>query len=332
MSESNPLLSNATMQGAAKHIESLMDTNGVIKEPQKEAAPVEPKEPEVKAEDNQEVQQQTETQQEETQEVTEQEASVDSNAQDEQETDLHQVIVNGEKIDVDLEELKAGYQKDADYRRKTEELAIERRQLQSEKDRLKNEYSTKMDDLNSLTATLNAELNSELNSKELDKLYDEDPTEAAKLERKIRRRRESLQQSQQKLKRHQEQEFQKILTEEQRKVALKHPEIADPIKGATVKTNMRNYLVQRGFSDQEISGIYDSRMFDVVMDGMKYINTARPVKTNFAKKIVKPSKVVKPGVKSTKEEKDNKSRLAQIRTLKKSGSTKDAVDLLKGYL
>ena len=41
MSESNPLLSNATMQGAAKHIESLMDTNGVIKEPQKEAAPVE---------------------------------------------------------------------------------------------------------------------------------------------------------------------------------------------------------------------------------------------------------------------------------------------------
>ena len=116
MSESNPLLSNATMQGAAKHIESLMDTNGVIKEPQKEAAPVEPKEPEAKANDNQEVQQQTETQPE--QEVTEQEASEDENVIEEQETDLHQVIVNGERIDVNLEELKAGYQKDADYRRK----------------------------------------------------------------------------------------------------------------------------------------------------------------------------------------------------------------------
>jgi len=111
MSESNPLLSNATMQGAAKHIESLMDTNGVIKEPQKEAAPVEPKEPEVKAEDNQEVQQPTETQPE--QEVAE-EASEDENVIEEQETDLHQVIVNGEKIDVNLEELKAGYQKDDD--------------------------------------------------------------------------------------------------------------------------------------------------------------------------------------------------------------------------
>jgi len=331
MSETNPLLNKSSVQGAAKHIEGLLDSKGVISKPQKEEAPVEQQEPEAKAEDNQAVQQQPEAQPEQEAPVQE-EASEDSNAVEEQETDLHQIIVNGEKIEVDLEELKAGYQKDADYRRKTEEIAIERRQLQSEGDRLKNEYSTKMDDLNNLTATLNAELNSELNSKELDKLYDEDPTEAAKLERKIRRRRESLQQSQQKLKRHQEQEFQKILTEEQRKVAIKHPEIADPLKGATVKTNMRNYLVQRGFSDQEISGIYDSRMFDVVMDGMKFLNTARPVKTNFAKKIVKPSKVVKPGVKSTKDEKDSKSRLAQIRTLKKSGNTKDAVDLLKGYL
>ena len=331
MSETNPLLNKSSVQGAAKHIEGLLDSKGVISKSQKEEAPVESKEPEAKAEDNQKVQQQPEAQPEQEAPVQE-EASEDSNAVEEQETDLHQIIVNGEKIEVDLEELKAGYQKDADYRRKTEEIAIERRQLQSESDRLKNEYSTKMNDLNNLTATLNAELNSELNSKELDKLYDEDPTEAAKLERKLRRRRESLQQSQQKLKKHQEQEFQKILTEEQRKVAIKHPEIADPIKGATVKTNMRNYLVQRGFSDQEISGIYDSRMFDVVMDGMKFLNTAKPVKTNFAKKIVKPTKVVKPGVKSTKDEKDNKSRLSQLRTLKKSGNTKDAVDLLKGYL
>jgi hypothetical protein len=331
MSETNPLLNKSSVQGAAKHIEGLLDSKGVISKPQEEAKPVEPKEPEVKAEDNQEEQQQPEAQPPKEAPVQE-EASEDSNAQEEQETDLHQIIVNGEKIEVDLEELKAGYQKDADYRRKTEEIAIEKRQLQSESDRLKNEYSTKMDDLNSLTATLNAELNSELNSKELDKLYEEDPTEAAKLERKLRRRREGLQQSQQKLKRHQEQEFQKILTEEQRKVAIKHPEIADPLKGATVKTNMRNYLFQRGFSDQEISGIYDSRMFDVVMDGMKFLNSARPVKTNFAKKIVKPSQVVKPGVKSTKDEKDSKSRLAQIKTLKKSGNTKDAVNLLKGYL
>ena len=107
MSDSNPLLSNATIQGAAKHIEGLMDSKGVIKESTKEAEPVEPK---VEANAEAEVEQKVETQPEETQEVEtqEEEASIDENAIEEQETDLHQVIVNGEKIDVDLEELKAG--------------------------------------------------------------------------------------------------------------------------------------------------------------------------------------------------------------------------------
>ena len=331
MSDSNPLLSTATMQGAAKHIESLMDSKGVIKEPQQEAAPVEPKEPEVKAEDNQEVQQQTETQQEETQEVTEQEASVDSNAQDEQETDLHQVIVNGEKIDVDLEELKAGYQKDADYRRKTEELAIEKRELKAEEDRLKNQYSTKMDDLNSLVATLNAEINNDMNSKELDALWEEDPTEAAKVDRRIQKRKQTIQQAQQKLRDHQQAQFQEILRDEQRKLHLKHPEIADPIKGATVKSNIMDYLSSKGFSNEDVGRIYDSRYFDVIIDGMNFQKT-KSVKPNLVSKKVKPTKFVKSGVKSTKEDMNNRSRLEQIKTLKKSGNPKDATDLLMKYL
>ena len=329
MSESNPLLSNATMQGAAKHIESLMDTNGVIKEPQKEAAPVEPKEPEAKANDNQEVQQQTETQPE--QEVTEQEASEDENVIEEQETDLHQVIVNGERIDVNLEELKAGYQKDADYRRKTEEIALQKRELKSEEDRLKNQYSTKMDDLNSLVVTLNAEINNDMNSKELDKLWEEDPTEAAKVDRRIQKRKNTIQEAQQRLREHQKSQFQEILRDEQRKLHLKHPEIADPIKGATVKTNIVNYLSSKGFSNEDVSNIVDSRYFDVIIDGMNFQKT-KSVKPNLVSKKVKPTKFVKSGVKSTKEDMNNKSRLEQIKTLKRSGSPKDATDLLMKYL
>lgn len=329
MSESNPLLSNATMQGAAKHIESLMDTNGVIKEPQKEAAPVEPKEPEAKANDNQEVQQQTETQPE--QEVTEQEASEDENVIEEQETDLHQVIVNGERIDVNLEELKAGYQKDADYRRKTEEIALQKRELKSEEDRLKNQYSTKMDDLNSLVVTLNAEINNDMNSKELDKLWEEDPTEAARVDRRIQKRKNTIQEAQQRLREHQKSQFQEILRDEQRKLHLKHPEIADPIKGATVKTNIVNYLSSKGFSNEDVSNIVDSRYFDVIIDGMNFQKT-KSVKPNLVSKKVKPTKFVKSGVKSTKEDMNNKSRLEQIKTLKRSGSPKDATDLLMKYL
>ena len=329
MSDSNPLLSNATIQGAAKHIEGLMDTKGVIKKPQEEEAQVEPK---VEAKVETEVEQKPVTQQEETQEVAvEQEASEDENAIEEQTTDLHQVIVNGEKIDVELEELKAGYQKDADYRRKTEEIAIERRELKAEENRLKNQYSTKMDDLNSLVATLNAEINNDYNSKELDRLWDEDPTEAAKVDRKIQKRKQTIQQAQQKLREHQQTQFKEIISEEQRKLRLKHPEIVDPIKGAAVQSSIVNYLNSKGFSNEDISKIYDSRYFDVIMDGINFQKT-KAAKPSLVSKKVKPSNFVKSGTKSTKEESNSKTRLNQLKALKKSGNPKDATDLLMRYI
>ena len=326
MSDGNPLLNNASVQGAAKSIEGLMDSKGVIKKTEVESTPVEPKET-VKAES--EVEQQPETQPEEILEVSDEEqASEDENAIEEQETDLHQVIINGEKIDVDLDELKAGYQKDADYRRKTEEIAIEKRELKSAEDRLKNQYSTKIDNLNSLVATLNAEINNDMNSKELDALWDEDPTEAARVDRKIQKRKQTIQQAQQKLREHQQTQFQEILREEQKKLHLKHPELADPIKGTSVKSNIMNYLSSKGFSNEDVARIYDSRYFDVIMDGMK----ANATKPNLVSKKVKPSKFVKSGVKSTKEDMDSQSRLNKIKTLRKSGSTKDATELLMRYL
>ena len=326
MSNGNPLLNNESVQGAAKTIEGLMDSNGVIKKPTKEAAPVEPEET---TELESEVEQKPEAQLDETQEVDEEEqASEDENAIEEKATDLHQVTVNGEKIDVDLDELKAGYQKDADYRRKTEEIAIEKRELKSEEDRLKNQYSTKMDDLNSLVVTLNAEINNDMNSKELDALWDEDPTEAARVDRKMTKRKQTIQQAQQRLREHQNAQFQEVLKGEQKKLHLKHPVLADPMKGNAVKSNIMNYLSSKGFSNEDVSRIYDSRYFDVIMDGMK----ANAVKTNLVSKKVKPSKFVRSGVKTTKEDINSQTRLNQIKTLKKSGSTKDATDLLMRYL
>ena len=89
--------------------------------------------------------------------------------------------------------------------------------------------------------TLNAEINSDANSKELDRLWDEDPTEAAKIDRKLRRRRETISQAQKKLRDHQQAQFQEVLREEQKKVALKYPELQDPVKGNSLKSNMVNY-------------------------------------------------------------------------------------------
>ena len=337
MSDVNPLLTNRSVQGAANAVEGLLDqgkiNTEITGEPQKEAAKEEPKKTKDETEETSEVQPEEKKSEAQPEKEAEekQEASEKENAEETQETDLHRIIVNGEKIDVDLDDLKAGYQKDADYRRKTEELAIERRQLGSDKDRLTKDYSTKIEDLNNLTMTLNAEVNSELSSKELDKLFDEDPTEAAKLERKIRRRKDTIAQAQRKLHSHQENQFQEILREEQKKVALKHPDFGDPVKGTTLKSNMRNYLLGRNFNDQEINQVYDSRMFDVIMDAMTF-ESGQKLKPTLVSKKVKPSKVVKSGVKENKDEKMSQSRLETFKRLQQSGNPRDAAELLSKYV
>ena len=332
MSDTNPLLNNASVQGAAKSIEGILDPNTATIKPQEEATQVEPKEPEAKAEDTQEVQQQPEANQEEIQEApVEEEAPVENDAIEEQETDTHQVKVNGEIIEVDLEELKAGYQKDADYRRKTEELALDKREAKSEKDRLAKQYSTKLDDLNSLVLTLNAEINNDMSSKELDQLWEEDPTEAAKVDRKIRRRRDTIAQAQRRLRDHQTQQFNEVVNEEKKRIYTKYPELSDPVKGSNLQRNMSNYLLTKGFNQSEVSAIYDSRQFDVIVDAMNYQNNKK-LKPTLVNKKVKPSRVVKSGVKATKEEINSQSRLNKFKSLKKSGNAKDATDLLLRYI
>jgi len=334
MSDKNPLLNSSSVQGAASSIEGLIDPKTATIKPQEKAAPVEQNESEEAqaTEDNQEVQQQPkENLENKIQETLDEEEASEDNAERQQTTDYHQIKVNGEVIEVDLEELKAGYQKDADYRRKTEEVALEKRELLTEKDRLAKQYSTKLDDLNSLVLTLNAEVNNDINAKELDRLWDEDPTEAAKIDRKIRRRRETLSQAQKRLKDHQQVQFQEILKEEQKKVAMKFPDLQDPVKGNSLRTNMTNYLLQKGFNDKDVSSIYDSRMFEVIVDGMKYQDNKK-LKPTLVNKKVKPSRVVRSGVKTTKADENSQNRLNRIKTLKKSGSPKDATDLLMRYL
>ena len=89
-----------------------------------------------------------------------------------------------------------------------------------------------------------------------------------------------------------------------------------------------SYLSSKGFSNEDVARIYDSRYFDVIMDGMK----ANATKPNLVSKKLKPSTVVKSGVKTTKEDINSQSRLKKMNALKKSGSAKDATDLLMRYL
>ena len=87
----------------------------------------------------------------------------------------------------------------------------------------------------------------------------------------------------------------------------------------------------RNFNDQEVNQIYDSRMFDVIMDAMKHQNSQK-LKPNLVTKKVKPAKVIKSGVKESKEDRISHSRLEKIKRLQKSGNPRDAADLLSNFI
>lgn len=273
--------------------------------------------------------QEQEIKEEESQEETSEDVSQDEEQSDVQEKpdstedQLHKVKVAGQEFDVTLDELRNGYQRDADYRQKTEELSNQRKQFQSESEKQRLDYSQKLNELNQSLSVAQQDLNAEINSADLDKLYDEDPTEAARVERKLKKKQDALNQSLQKAQTEQKQQFETFLQDQQRKLVSKMPEFSDPAKASSLKANMKSTLNNYGFNDQEVAQVYDHRIVMLVNDAMKY-RSMQNSKPNLAKKISKPSKVFSSGVKQGKTELNQKARKEKFSRLRKSGSVKDA--------
>ena len=277
----------------------------------------------------QEITEETESEQEE---VSEEDVSQDEEQSDVQEKpdstedQLHKVKVAGQEFDVTLDELRNGYQRDADYRQKTEELSNQRKQFQSESEKQRLDYSQKLNELNQSLSVAQQDLNAEINSADLDKLYDEDPTEAARVERKLKKKQDALNQSLQQAQAEQKQQFETFLQDQQRKLVSKMPEFSDPAKASSLKANMKSTLNNYGFNDQEVAQVYDHRIVMLVNDAMKY-RSMQNSKPNIAKKITKPSKPFSSGVKQGKSEANLKLSRDKFSRLKKSGSMKAAQDV-----
>jgi hypothetical protein len=222
--------------------------------------------------------------------------------------------------------LRNGYSRDADYRQKTEELSHQRKQFQSESEKQRQDYSQKLNELNQRLSAAQVDLNAEINSADLDKLYDEDPTEAARVERKLKKKQDALNQSLQQTQAEQKEQFSSFLQDQQRKLVSKMPEFSDPAKASSLKANMKSTLNNYGFNDQEVAQVYDHRIVMLVNDAMKY-RSMQNSKPNIAKKITKPSKPFSSGVKQGKSEANLKLRRDKFSRLKKSGSMKAAQDV-----
>ena len=271
--------------------------------------------------------QETESQDEVTEDVSQSEEQIETQEkQDSTEEPTYTVKVAGQEFNVTLDELRNGYSRDADYRRKTEDLAYDKKQFQTESEKQRQDYSTKLSELNQMMSVAQQQLNAEINSADLEKLYEEDPTEAARIEHRLKKKQEKLNQAMQKTQSEQKKQFDGFLQDQQRKLVQKMPEFSNPDKASQLKSSMKSTLNSYGFNDQEIAQVYDHRIVMLVNDAMKFRNMQK-AKPNMAKKISKPGKVFSSGVKQSKADINLKTRKDKLSRLRKSGSTKDAASI-----
>jgi len=241
------------------------------------------------------------------------------------------VKVDGSEMEVTLDELLRGYQREADYTRKTSELSLEKSKYNDLMQQSQSEINNKLSKLEELTTVAQQELQQEYSRIDFEKLYEEDPSEAARLEHKMRKRAENLAMIQEETKANQQQEFQKYLQEQQHKVSTLVPEFNDPAKASKLKSDMRVYLSKLGYGEKDINSIYDARQVLLIRDAMAY-DALKKSNAKVTKKVANAPKVVKSGIAKNKTDASSKLRRDKLNRLKKTGAAKDAASIFKDYL
>tara|TARA_Y100001934_G_C12311323_1_gene755071 strand:+ start:723 stop:1709 length:987 start_codon:yes stop_codon:yes gene_type:complete len=240
-----------------------------------------------------------------------------------EEPSLHRLKVNGQEIEVSLDELKAGYSRDSDYRQKTHSLGMEKRDLEVQKNSLRQSYDAKLQELNDLLATADATVRQQQGSADLQKLYEEDPTQAAKLDYQLRQQNRAIEDMKSKAREAQIKQYNEFLETQKELAATKIPEYSDPNKADQFKINMRNSLRGYGFSDDEIGTMADHRFLMVAKDAMSYqtLKDKRPI---VQKKVANAPKVVKPGVAKSATSSGREQIRNKIGKVRKTGNINDA--------
>lgn len=318
-----------TVSEAAEAFEAVLTGQPVDQEENDEAADVvveDSADAEVESESEEEVEEEVEETDDDA--TDDEEDDDDESAEQEQEAEIltQTVMVNGEEIEVTLEELKSGYSRTADYTKKTQALAEQRKQLDGELDAVRQERAAYSQLLNQLQQQV--EQGSSEPEPDWGKLLDEDPVEyvrqkeywKAKIDRAaaIRSEQARLQGLQQQ---ESEQTLRAHLTSEAAKLTQALPEWSDPKVAESEKVRLREFGKKVGFTDQEMSQIYDHRAVLALRKAMLYDElTSKQPKTQ-AK--VQKAKTLRAGsAASVPKAKDQLTKAKQ--RLSKSGSTRDA--------
>ena len=310
-------MAEENIQGAAEKISGLLNPQQDNQEPETNTEPSE------STPEKQEVQE-SQSKSNETPEQESENTETKEETPTELETpELHRVKVSGQELEVSLDELKAGYSRDSDYRQKTHTLGMEKRDLETQKNSLRQTYDNRLSELNDLISTADQFVQQKQGGQDLAKLYQEDPTEAARLDFQLRQEKQHIDSLKDKARIAQTKQYETYLETQKELAATKIPEFSDPNKADSFKLNMRNTLRDYGFNDQEIGSLADHRFLMVAKDAMSFKSQKdkRPI---VSKKVANAPKVLKAGVARSNVSSGREEVRNKIKTLRKTGHIRDA--------
>ena len=281
---------------------------------------------------------QVDAQAEEQYESEEEYSSDDSEeVEQEQEQPRYRVKVDGQEYEVTQDELVKGYQREADYTKKTQTLAEQRKAVEAEKaaveqaKQLRDTYAQRLQ-------IIEQALRSQTPSEDLEALKEVDPigyavkvAEKSEKEKQlyaIRAEQARIAQMQQA---EQAETLQRVVATEAEKLVKFLPEYADPEKGEQVRSSIKRYAESIGFSSDELSKVYDSRAVLTLYKAMQY-DKLMSNKGEVTKKVGQAPKMVKAGVGKPMGSADAEQTKRMKQQLRQTGKVSDAAKLFEKFI
>jgi len=254
----------------------------------------------------------------------------------EEPTPTYRVKVGKEELEVPLDELLKGYSRTADYTRKTQEIAETRKAVEADRQKIE-EAARLRDTYAQRLQVIEQMLSQGEKAEDLAALKENDPigyavrvaeqTEREKQVAAVRAEQQRIAQQQQS---EQQERLQAHLQAEAAKLQEAIPEMADPVKGQAIKTDVRNYAKKLGFTDQELAQVYDSRAVTAIYKAMQY-DKLTAGKSDAVKKVTQAPRMMRPGT-FTPEARESQEGKKLREQLKRSGNKNDAARLFERLL
>lgn len=280
-----------------------------------------------------------ETEYEETEEVDESESDdedVEEEATQELTDDLPITIkVDGKEMEVTLAELRNGYSRTADYTRKATALAEQRKSLEAEVEAIRAERTQYAELLPVLQQQIQQQNTAE---PDWDNLYEQDPIEAARLERHWRKTKDeqtqrlaAIQAEQQRLAQEEakqrNQQMQAVVEAERARLPEVIPEWKDQETMLREAQELREWAGTNGLTEQDINSLTQAAHIALVRKAMLYDKGVKKVE-KAKQPAKKKARVVRPGSSNSSAKSGSTELKRASKRLAQTGRVQDAAILL----